>query len=161
MQSLNRALARQQTAEVHSICWLAFSVQGVSPSRATLDLVQQNIPLTDKHIKTTSRARGHVTDELSLSVPAVTHTFRSCQVINPSAVLQLGLPTREAGKVSCMDHLASGGAECPAGSRYPLCSSRGRGQAEFKGVIKGHGMVMHCSQKQKVGFCMYTCPPCS
>ncbi|GIL73101.1 hypothetical protein Vretimale_4712 [Volvox reticuliferus] len=64
---------------------------GVRPSKATMDLVNRNVPLTEAHIKTTLRAKGHVEDEIHISVPPVTHRYRVPAVINPAAVLQLGI----------------------------------------------------------------------
>ncbi|GLC44424.1 hypothetical protein PLESTB_000471400 [Pleodorina starrii] len=64
---------------------------GVRPSKATMDLVNRNVPLTESHIKTTLRAKGHVEDEIHISVPPVTHRYRVPMVINPAAVLQLGI----------------------------------------------------------------------
>ncbi|KXZ56791.1 hypothetical protein GPECTOR_1g712 [Gonium pectorale] len=64
---------------------------GVRPSKATMDLVHRNMPLTESHIKTTLRAKGHVEDEIHISVPPVTHHYRVPVFINPAAVLQLGI----------------------------------------------------------------------
>jgi len=70
---------------------------GVAPSRSTLDLVHKNVPLSQKCVNTTLRAKGHVNDEIQITVPPLTHQPKVPQVINPHAVLQLGLNTQEAG----------------------------------------------------------------
>jgi hypothetical protein len=43
------------------------------------------------------QAKGHVTDEIQIAVPPVTHHFKVPQVIGAHAVLQLGLANEEAG----------------------------------------------------------------
>lgn len=43
------------------------------------------------------QAKGHVADEIQITVPSVNHHPRVPQVIGPQAVLQLGLSNAEAG----------------------------------------------------------------
>eukprot|EP00198_Chlamydomonas_reinhardtii_P013603 XP_001702940.1 predicted protein [Chlamydomonas reinhardtii] len=70
---------------------------GVRPSKATLDLVNRNVPLSEAHIKTTLRAKGHVEDELHITVPPVNHSYKVPVFINPAAVLQLGIGNKVLG----------------------------------------------------------------
>lgn len=96
---------------------------GVSPSRFTMDLVHRHVPLTNSCIVTTFRAKGHVNDEIQVTVPPVAHQPRIPQVIGAQAILQLGLANAEAGVVSPRDEV-----RCSSGSgrsRMPLSWARG------------------------------------
>ncbi|GFR41013.1 hypothetical protein Agub_g1680 [Astrephomene gubernaculifera] len=77
---------------------------GVRPSKATMELVNRNVPLTEAHIKTTLRAKGHVEDEIHISVPPVTHHYRVPVFITPAAVLQLGIGNSVLGPDGAAEH---------------------------------------------------------
>lgn len=49
---------------------------GVKPNRATMDLVQQNVPLTKDCIKTTLRSEGRVSDGVQITAPRVQHVVK-------------------------------------------------------------------------------------
>jgi len=68
---------------------------GVKPNKLTMEMVHKNVPLTDKAVKATFRAKGHVTDEIQITVPPIQHQFKISQVISPHSVVQLGMNNAE------------------------------------------------------------------
>ncbi|EFJ51941.1 hypothetical protein VOLCADRAFT_86956 [Volvox carteri f. nagariensis] len=115
---------------------------GVRPSKATMDLVNRNVPLTESNIKTTLRAKGHVEDEIHISVPSVTHRYRVPVVINPAAVLQLGIGNSVLGSAPDGQVDAEGGAgssealeDLFSGRPYdPTAAGRSPGGTDFLGM---------------------------
>ncbi|MEW5300374.1 MAG: hypothetical protein WDW36_003310 [Sanguina aurantia] len=70
---------------------------GVRPCKATLDMVSKNMPLTEACVKVTLRSKGHVVDELRLSMPPICHLVKVASVVSAQHVLQLGLPNQVMG----------------------------------------------------------------
>lgn len=185
---------------------------GVRPSKATLDLVNRNVPLSEAHIKTTLRvraclcgtfssciktwkrcaghafslavtdqtglsgcaqfflpadcsttccvlrhgpevgwrvtdstntsthlvqAKGHVEDELHITVPPVNHSYKVPVFINPAAVLQLGIGNKVLGAAADEVRAAwpSGPCMICTECRYLLLIASHHGRA---GERRGH-----------------------
>ncbi|GAX77458.1 hypothetical protein CEUSTIGMA_g4902.t1 [Chlamydomonas eustigma] len=68
---------------------------GVKPTKSTMEMVNKNIALTESCIKTTLRSKGHIQDQVLLTVPAVQHSIRIPTVISALSVAQLGLNNQE------------------------------------------------------------------
>ncbi|KAG2448368.1 hypothetical protein HYH02_006950 [Chlamydomonas schloesseri] len=108
---------------------------GVRPSKATLDLVNRNVPLSEVHIKTTLRAKGHVEDELHITVPPVNHSYKVPVFINPTAVLQLGIGNKVLGATA--DEASGDGAGGVDGKRAAGSEAGGAGEAGGEGKPAG------------------------
>ncbi|KAG2442597.1 hypothetical protein HXX76_002682 [Chlamydomonas incerta] len=108
---------------------------GVRPSKATLDLVNRNVPLSEAHIKTTLRAKGHVEDELHITVPPVNHSYKVPVFINPAAVLQLGIGNKVLG--AAVDEANGEGAGVVDDKRPNSSEAGGAGEPGGEGKPAG------------------------
>eukprot|EP00798_Chlamydomonas_sp_ICE-L_P007157 gene7157-266_t len=104
---------------------------GVKPTNKTLEMVHKSVPLTDKCLKANLRAKGHVEDELHITVPHVKHDFKVPTIADPIEILQLGMfnaskATAAAGASSASDRVMSGESmevKEPAGSLFKRLAS--------------------------------------
>lgn len=84
---------------------------GVKPSNLTMDFVHKSIPLTADCVRATLRAKGHVTDEVLISVPPVKHKFIIPKPISALPFAHLSLNADVDGSTG--GGLSSGGAGAP------------------------------------------------
>jgi hypothetical protein len=76
---------------------------GVKPSKQAMDLVHKSIPLTHENIKTTLRAKGHVSDELTVTCPKVQHSTKVSAPISSFSFAQLTLSSKGQEADSSLD----------------------------------------------------------